>query len=260
MKKSSICLLMLGLIYPLAPVFAQQELTGTPDELRQFLHPNPNTVNITGSADISAYKDVAKVSLLVTTEERTLQEAMEINAELRQRMFDSFLGAGISEQEINNSKFSTSPQFGIFGRSPSSFEVSARLEVSVSSEINLQLLARLADENDEVIFEETSFEHSEMDDFEARAREEAMADVMEQKAYYESTLDLKLKAINFFYGAVQQIARSAPIALTQTMGSTGLPQDSVPNPARSAAAVAPSFDEVRYQTSVTVVFEIVDED
>jgi len=259
MKNLSIFRLPFLLFLPFSAL-AQPELSGTPDELRRFLYPNPSTVNITGSADISAYKDIAKVSLLVTTEERSLQQAMETNADLRQRMFDSFIAAGIAEQDINNSKFSTSPQFGIFGRNPSSFEVSARLEVSVSGEAHLQLLAQVADDNDEVVFEQTSFEHSAEDEFEDLAREEALTDIMEQKAYYESTLDMELKAINFFYAGVEQIARSAPIALTQTANSTAFSRDAVPEPSRTAAAIAPSFDEVKYQTSVTVVFEIVDEE
>ncbi|MBL6904918.1 MAG: SIMPL domain-containing protein [Pseudomonadales bacterium] len=126
---------------------AQAQLSGTPDELREFLHPRPNTVNINGEAELTAYKDVAKISLMVTTEERTLSRAMEVNQALRLELIQDFLAAGIPQADINNSKFSSSPQFGLFGRNPNSFEVSSRMEVEVNSEEHLQLLAAAADEH-----------------------------------------------------------------------------------------------------------------
>ena len=86
---------------------------------------------------------------------------MEANQALRLELIQEFVAAGIPADDINNSKFSSSPQFGLFGRNPNSFEVSARMKIQVSSEEHLQLLAAAADEHDEVEFETTAFEHSE---------------------------------------------------------------------------------------------------
>jgi hypothetical protein len=36
---------------------------------------------------------------------------------------------------------------------------------------------------------------------------------MAQKGYYESSLGLELKAINFFYGGIRQMARAMPRAM-----------------------------------------------
>ena len=36
---------------------------------------------------------------------------------------------------------------------------------------------------------------------------------MVQKAYFESPLGLELKAVNFFYGGIRQMARSMPRAI-----------------------------------------------
>lgn len=240
------------------PATAQPQLSGTPDELRGFLFPRPNTINISGDADLTAYKDVARVSLLVTTEARDLNQAMAENQQLRAEMIEQFTDAGIPAEEINNSKFSSSPQYGIFGRNPNSFEVSARLDVSVSSESHLQILAAAADDNDAVEFESIAFEHSEEESFERQVRDLALEDVMEQKAFYESTLNLELKAVNFFYGGIQQFARAMPIAIAEEAVAVDAVRGSA-NAAlqASAPAVAPSFDEVEYRTSVTVVFEIV---
>ena len=239
--------------------YSQPQLSGSPDELRGFLYPRPNTVNISGDAELTAYKDIARVSLLVSTEARSLNQAMAMNQDLRSELIAQFTAAGIAAGDINNSKFASSPQYGLFGRNPSSYEVSARLDVEVSSEQSLQLLAAAADEHDEVEFESVEFDHSAEEEFEDQVRELALSDVMEQKSFYEDTLGLELRAINFFYGGIRQMARAMPMAMAaqemavDTVG--GLAASSV----ASAAAVAPSFDEVEYQTSVTVVFEIVSE-
>lgn len=237
---------------------AQAQLSGTPDELREFLHPRPNTVNINGEGELTAYKDVAKVSLMVTSDERSLSQAMEVNQALRLELIQEFVAAGIPTDAINNSKFSSSPQFGLFGRNPNSFEVSARMEIEVISEEHLQLLAAAADEHDEVEFESTAFEHSEEEAFEDQVREIALQDVMAQKAYYESSLGLELKPINFFYGGIRQMARAMPrAAMAQEMSMDSRSTNG--SIAVSAPAVAPTFDEVEYQTNINVVFEIVNE-
>lgn len=239
---------------------AQAQLSGTPEELREFLHPRPNTVNINGEGELTAYKDVAKISLLVTTEERTLSRAMEVNQALRLDLIRQFVAAGVPQEDINNSKFSSSPQFGFFGRNPNSFEVSARMEVQVNSEEHLQLLAAAADEHEEVEFESTEFEHSEEEAFEEQVREIALNDVMAQKAYYEASLGLELKAVNFFYGGIRQMARAMPrAAMAQEMALDANVGRTASAVATAAPAVAPTFDEVEYQTNITVVFEIVDE-
>lgn len=237
---------------------AQAQLSGTPAELREFLFPRPNIVNINGEGELTAYKDVAKVSLMVTTEERSLNAAMSANQALRIRLIDDFVAAGIPASEINNSRFSSSPQFGLFGRNLNRYEVTARLGISVSSEEHLQVLAAAADANEEVEFETTEFEHSLEDDFEDQVRALALQDVMEKKAFYESNLDIQLKAINFFYARIQQMARVMPMAQLEA-GSAAFAANSNSITAEAAPAVAPGFDEVEYQTSLTVVFEIIGE-
>lgn len=236
--------------------FAQPQLSGTPIELRGFLFPSSTTVNINGEGELTAYKDLAKVSLLVTTAERSLEQAMTVNQQLRLGLINAFLAAGIAEDDINNSKFSSSPQFGLFGRNPNSFEVTARLEVNVSSEEHLQLLAAAADENDEIEFESTEYEHSLEDDFEDRVRALAMEDVMAQKAYYEDSLGLELKAVNFFHGGIRQMSRAQPIRMAAA--EMAADRSAVATLAAPVAVIAPTFDEIDYQTNLTVVFEIVD--
>ena len=221
-------------------------------------------MNINGDGELTAYKDTAKVRLMVTSNERSLSQAMEANQVLRLELIQEFVAAGIPTDDINNSKFSSSPQFGLFGRNLNSFEVSARMEIQVSSEEHLQLLAAAADEHDEVEFESTAFEHSEKNSFEDQVREMALQDVKEQKAYYESSLGLELKAINFFYGGIRQMSRAMPRAAMAQEMEMEMEMDANGGRASTslslaAPAVAPTFDEVEYQTNINVVFEIVNE-
>ena len=72
---------------------AQAQLSGTSEELREFLYPRPHTVNITGEGELHAYKDVATVSLLITTEDRELSVAMSQNQSLRDTLINGFTAA-----------------------------------------------------------------------------------------------------------------------------------------------------------------------
>ena len=255
--RSSIMLIAPTLAFVSSVALGQPQLSGNPDELRGFLYPRANTVNITGEGELTAYKDMAKVSLLVRTEERSLNRAMMVNQQLRLEIITDLIAAGIDESDINNSKFSSSPQFGLFGRNPNAFEVTARMEVNVSSEEHLQLLATAADNHEEVKFESTAYEHSLEDEFEKQVRALAMEDVMAQKTYYENSLGLELKAVNFFYGEIRLMSRVRPMMAARTEMSADA---SISLSAPAAPVIAPTFDEVDYQTSLTVVFEIVDND
>ena len=87
------------------------------------------------------------------------------------------------------------------------------MEIQVTNKKHLLLLATASGEHDEVDFESTAFELSEEDDFEGQVKELTLQDVVAEKHYYKSSLALELKAINFFYGGIRQMARSMPRAI-----------------------------------------------
>lgn len=91
-------------------------------------------------------------------------------------------------------------------------------------------------------------------------REMALQDVKAQKAYYESSLGQELKAIIFFYGGIRQMSRAMPrAAMAQEMEMDANGRRASTSLSLAAPAVAPTFDEVEYQTKINVVFEIVNE-
>jgi len=82
--------------------------------------------------------------------------------------------------------------------------------------------------------------------------------VKAQKAYYERSLGLELKAINFFYGGIRQMPRAA-MAQEMEMEMDANGGGASTSLSLAAPAVAPTFDEVEYQTNINVVFEIINE-
>ena len=90
---------------------AQAQLSGTPEELREFLYPRPHTVNITGEGELHAFKDVATVSLLITTEDRELSHLVGLSPTFFISKFDSF---AIKPATIKNDADEKSPATSYF--------------------------------------------------------------------------------------------------------------------------------------------------
>lgn len=240
-------------------LMAETELKGSPEELRQFLHPVENTVTLTGTHEETAFSDKAIVSLIITTEADRLGVSMEANANLRTTVSQSLLNAGVAAAEINTSKFSSSPQFGWFGNKPRSFEVVNRMSVGITDEAHLQLLANLTDDNDEVVMAGMEFEHTAKDEFQNKVKATALDKALAQKTAIEEQLGVELIPI----GLNERIA-----APNRTMGASMIEEVVVTSQRADSASrmrqdsIAPSppaqtFDEVEYQATIFVTFKVV---
>ena len=225
---------------------AQAQISGTQEEIREIVFPRPDQVSIEGKATLTAYKDSAQVELIVTTEARSLETAMRDNQALRSRLAQRFTEAGIDPGAINNAKFVSSPKKGFLSQKTNSFEVGAKLQVTVTSEAELQLLAAAADQYEEVELGATEFEHSEEKELERQVRELAVKDALDQANFYSQTLGFALKPINFY---PQTFTRSSR---PQLLMSRAMAMDEM-----AAPASMDNFDEIEFDASVTVVFEIV---
>jgi uncharacterized protein YggE len=239
--------------------YAEPELKGSPNELRGVLHPQGNIVTIRESAEKKAYSDIAIVSVLVTTESKLLSEALSANSALREALSKQLLAGGIKAEHINSSKFSSSPQYGWFGKKPSSYKVVNRLALKLFDERQLELVAKLADQNIEVEFSGTRFEHSEKEVFKKQVHKNALARIADKKAFYENSLGIKLDPISV--GDVQQLEQATEGArmleeMVVTAQRSGA--DSFVSKARYAPAPAPatSFDEVVYKANISVSYKV----
>ena len=111
-------LLLVSLLTASFALHAQPELKGSPEELRHFLHPSERIVSLHGQAEEKAYSDRAIISLVITTEDKLLSNSIASNSNLRKFITTQLTTAGINGESIKSSKFSTSPQYGWFGKKP----------------------------------------------------------------------------------------------------------------------------------------------
>jgi len=252
---------VLGSLFTLAfQIQAAPELKGRPDELKSFLYPTKQIVTIRSSAKEKAYSDKAIISVLITTEEDKLADSVKKNGELRANIFQSLLESGIKKEDINTSKFSTSPQYGWFGKEPDSYEVVNRMAINIFNEKQLSAIATISDNNKEVTLSDTEFEHTSKAKLEEKVKKNALAKVMSQKIFYEKTLDLKLKPVAFRdFDVVQSGSRGAQ-ALEQRITITGsrIKLSDVKSKSPPVMTVQ-SFDEVEYSATISVDFEIVND-
>ena len=232
------------------------ELRGSPDELRNYLHPKKPVVTLYAEAEEKAFTDRAVVSLVVTTEEKTLSGSLEKNHQLRQGLIAELVAAGISASEINNAKFSSSPQYGWVGKKPSAYEVVNRVVIKIDSEQQLKAIATQVDAHSEFALSSTVFEHSKEQAFKQAVKEKALDKVLQQKVAYEQKLGLKLVAVHFREGEVRPMATLAAVSPKLMSRRAEVEQDAEAYISASQEAPATSFDEVKYRASMMVDFEV----
>ncbi len=254
MSKLFVCIFIMMITTPLT---AETELKGHPDELKSFIHPDKKTVTITGTEKEKAYSDKAIVSLVITTEKKKLAVALQANSELRAKISSVLISTGLTQDNIKTSKFSTSPQFGWFSDKPNSYEVVNRMAISIIDEAHLNAIAKISDEYDEISLTGTEFEHTLKSKVEAKLKKNALLKVMNQKTFYEKSLDLKLKAVSFYDSDVVSAGTRGAQDLEERIVVTGSRTKISSYESNRAEVVKQTFDEVEYSVTISVQFEIV---
>ena len=238
--------------------YSAPELKGSPQELKGFLHPYDKIVRIIGKAEETAYSDKAIISLVITTNNKLLSQAIASNSELRSRITKSLVSSGIDGISINSSKFSSSPQYGWFGTKPSSYNVVNRMAISISDEAHLQNIAAVADQYDEAEISDTAFEHTKKDEFSQKVKARALGKILKQKEFYEKSLGVILTTIGISDSAIHQRATRGAYALEEVLVSAHRLAESPISPPskRPAPETEPSFDEIKYEATIAVDFKI----
>lgn len=241
----------------ITPLVNAAELSGTPEELRSYLKAETRTVTLNESATEVAYTDLAKITLVVSTEAKDLALAMKDNNELRDAIRLRLSDLGVKADDIQSSKYSASPQYGWFGKKPAKYNVVNSLIVTVDSDELFRGVAGIADANDDVAFAGVAFEHSKKAEFEDKVRDKALQAVMRNKDYFAAQLGLTLRPVQFGFSAVDSRPPRADFAVLEEIVVTAQRQ-SVGSKAGPVRASAPSFNEVTYRVSVSVTFAISD--
>jgi len=240
---------------------AEPELKGSPNELRGFLHPTGNLVTITENAEEKAYSDIAVVSVLVTTEGKLLSDALAANTQLRKGLTESLINGNIQADNINSSKFSSSPQYGWFGKKPSSYKVINRLSIKLFDEKQLELVAKIADQHLEVELSDTEFEHSDKELLKEKVQKLALEKINKKKVLYESGLGVKLSAIGVADIRHGERATAGAMYLEEAVVTAAMPNGDFASSRKYSAPRAKkttSFDEVVYSANISVTFKVAE--
>ena len=233
---------------------AEPELKGTPSELRQYLHTGNREVVLAGFAKQSVQADVGHVTVVVHTQAKDLTAAIAANAQRREAMAQAIQSQGIDAKAIHAQKFSNSPQFSWFGKTPSSFEVINKLTVDVSDEHQLMIVTAAGTSPPELTIGDITFEYSKQREMEEQVRKSAFEDALAKKGFYEQRLGATLRPIGFQFSDMSARGTGGgeldEIVVTASRRRAAMAPPPVPN------SDVPSFDEQGYEVSVTVTFAV----
>jgi uncharacterized protein YggE len=195
MKCILIGIISLGLVH--SATAAETELKGTVAEVRQHLATLERFVTLLGEAEVKSPADRAIVTLRLTTESRSLQEALRANQGLRSKLVSALTGQGITADRIDSGKFSSTPRNWIFSEKVKSYKVDALVKVTVLDERELQETARMLDELTGVEYMGMEFEHSKKEELKRKVLAQALEVVSARKKVYEEQLGVALMPHKF---------------------------------------------------------------
>lgn len=184
------------------PLFAEVELTGSPGELSGYLTDIPQTVSITGKAEKKVPADQAIIHIEVTTESRSMDEALTENRKLRQQITTKLLSAGLIKDHIKADTFSSTPESSLLSDKVKSYTVKNSMTITASSEAEFQAVAALIDEYKEIKYKKTEFELSNRKELERQLLAEACRDAVAKKEVYAFELKVTLTPVRFHDGDI----------------------------------------------------------
>lgn len=212
---------------------AQVQFQGTEEELAAKLASLPRLVSLNGTAEIRTNANRARIDLLVTTEKRSLDEALAENATKRGALAAALRERGFAADQIQNSDFASSQRTGIFTDKIRSYRIENHLIVTVRTPEQFREFARQADRHPDAVVQSIEFDHADEKALQRRAVEEALADAATQKAVFEKSLGVRLSPRGFSEGrgwplpddAAGQYPASATSGLRKGYGGSASPTD-----------------------------------
>src|SRR5580765_1602155 len=183
---------------------AEPEIKGTASELSQYLNAVPKTVTVTGEAEVRVPATRAVLILSVITENKSLQEALRSNADVRGKMAAQLKQQAIPAERIQSSRFSSTPKFGMFGDKAKSYRVENLMRVSIQDEKEFRNAAGVIDAFVEVQYSGVEFEYADKEALKQKAIGQACENAGDRKKLYEEKVGLKLVAQRFGEGVVAE--------------------------------------------------------
>src|SRR6266513_1806897 len=207
---------------------AEPELKGSPTELAAYLVTLPKTVSVAGESEIKVQADRAIINLKVTSENKSLQEALRVNQEIRNKILNSLKDRDISTDRIQTSKFSSTPKYGMFSDKAKSYRVENIIKVTVRDEKEFHATAHLVDAFAEVQYLGIDFEHSDKEALKKKALAQALDNAIERTKVYEERLKVRLTPKNFSEAA--SLSQGAPPAMPRVESGVFSSKPKAPTP------------------------------
>jgi uncharacterized protein YggE len=176
---------------------AEPELKGSPAELAAYLAGLSKQVSVTGEAEVKVPADRANVTLKVTTESKSLQEALRLNQEVRAKMLAALKERGIPADKVQSSRFSSTPKHWVFSDKAKSYRIENLVKVTVQDDKEFSAVAQLVDKFPELQFVTIDFEHSDKEGLKRKALAQALDNASERKRVFEERLGVKLQPKSF---------------------------------------------------------------
>ena len=231
---------------------ASPEIKGNPDEIERYLNGIPKIVTINEQADTLVSSNKARIKLHVKTEAQVLADALRKNSTIRSAIRKKLLGLGIKKTDINESKFSSTPEYGFFGDTPKSYTVNNTLSVLVDSEEKMIAVASISDENKNIRYLSSKPEIVDKDEVYKELSKKALQRVKEKAAQYQEQLGVKLIPVSFNENTVGSMARDT----LEYRGSVKETRLSTVSKVSKQALLETSFGETKLSFIATVQYKV----
>lgn len=180
-------------------VFAEVRIEGTLDEIKGIVDPASRDV-ITLEAQYSepVVIESAHVHLEIKSKKSKLAAAVENNASLEKAIRIQLKRVGIDAAAITSESFASTPEYGWFGSSASSYEVVNKLKVRILSNQQFVEVAKVVDREEGVAYIKLVPEFNFDEKMKVAAENQVIALLKAKAENYEERLEvgLKLKSFN----------------------------------------------------------------
>lgn len=175
-----------------SPAWAEPEITGKPSELSAFLDKS-KPVELFGEAEIKVPVDRAIVTLKVSSENRSLADAIGANRALRGKLVEALAAKRIPADRVTASKFSSTPTLRWIGDKVKSYKVENLVQVSVKDEAEFQAVVGVGDQLTDIQFYSIESNPSDIEALRRDAMAKAIDDADKRRKVVEEKLGLKLE-------------------------------------------------------------------
>ncbi len=178
-------------------VFAEPKIEGTVSELKEYLEGVTELVYVEGSATSKVSSDRAVIKLLIWSESPSLAKALSSNSKIRKSVRSQLRGAGIDDKNVKEFKFSSTPEYGLFGDEPKSYKVENILSVVVESEEQMVKVASISDNEKNIRYVSSNAEVGDKEKIRADLLNKALSNAKKKASLYESQLGVRLTVVSF---------------------------------------------------------------